>query len=161
MTGPDPEALAGDVMRRLTTAGESLAVAESLTGGMVLAALTAVRGASEVLRGGVVAYALDVKHALLGVDERLLEETVAVDARVALAMAEGVRRSLGATYAVATTGEAGPDSASGQPVGSVYVAAVGPNGVDERYLLLPGDRWAIRAATVVAALEALAAVVPD
>jgi nicotinamide-nucleotide amidase len=156
---PDVTALAASIIATQAAVGSTTAVAESLTGGLVLAALTAVPGASRVVRGGVVAYALDVKGTLLDVDPVLLERTGAVDPAVALAMAQGVRARLGATVGVGTTGEAGPDSASGAPVGTVHVAAVGPAGVVTRSLHLSGDRAAIRAAAVGAALAVLAAAV--
>ncbi|MCU0302288.1 MAG: nicotinamide-nucleotide amidohydrolase family protein [Candidatus Nanopelagicales bacterium] len=157
MTEPSTAALAASIVAGQAASGGTVAVAESLTGGLVLAALTAVPGSSTVVRGGVVAYASDVKADVLGVDPTLLARTGAVDAEVALAMAEGVRDRLGATVGVGTTGEAGPDSASGQPVGTVHVAAVGPAGVVVRSLHLAGDRAAIRAASVHAALAAAAA----
>lgn len=157
MTQPcGPDALAATVVHGLDAAGGTVAVAESLTGGLVLAALTSVAGASSVVRGGIVAYATDLKAQMLGVDGALLARTGAVDPEVARAMAAGARARLGATWAVATTGEAGPESASGQPVGTVHVAVVGP-GVDRlRALQLAGDRAAVRAASVTAALELLA-----
>jgi nicotinamide-nucleotide amidase len=133
--------------------GLSVATAESLTGGLVCGALTAVPGASLVVRGAVVAYATDRKSALLGVPETLLAERGAVDAEVAAAMAEGVRRVMAADVGVATTGVAGPDPQDGHEVGTVFVAVSGP-GIDvvER-LALGGDRAAIREATVAAALR--------
>jgi len=145
-----------DLVARLTAAGQTVAVAESLTGGMVAAALTDVPGASVVLRGGVVAYASDLKAQLLAVDELLLAKAGAVDPEVAEQMARGVRFRLGATYGVATTGVAGPDPADGKPVGTVYVAVAGPRSSRVRALVLSGDRAAIRYQSVVAALALLA-----
>jgi PncC family amidohydrolase len=110
----------------LTQQGRTLAVAESLTGGLVVAAVVDVPGASAVLRGGVVAYATDLKAALLDVDPGLLAQEGAVHPDVALAMARGAAARLGADYAVATTGVAGPDPQDGHPVGEVHVAVVGP-----------------------------------
>ncbi|WP_434975581.1 CinA family protein [Streptomyces mesophilus] len=114
------------VQRLLVSRGETLAVAESLTGGMVAAELTAVPGASKVLRGSVTAYATEIKHSVLGVDGSLLAGRGAVDPEVARQMAVGVRRLLGADWGIATTGVAGPDPQDGQPVGTVYVAVAGP-----------------------------------
>ncbi|WP_030542748.1 CinA family protein [Streptomyces albus] len=129
--------------------GETLAVAESLTGGLVAAELTGVPGASRVLRGAVTAYATDLKHTLLGVDGALLAERGAVDAEVARQMAGGVRRLLGADWGIATTGVAGPDPQDGQPVGTVYVAVAGPAGTVRSRLLRPaGDRAGIRRESV-------------
>ncbi|MET7983949.1 MULTISPECIES: CinA family protein [unclassified Streptomyces] len=117
---------AAEVVRLLTVRGETLAVAESLTGGLVAAEITAVPGASKVFRGSVTAYATELKHELLGVDATLLAERGAVDAQVAAQMAAGVRKALGADWGIATTGVAGPDPQDGQPVGTVYVAVDGP-----------------------------------
>ncbi|MFF6999615.1 CinA family protein [Streptomyces sp. NPDC008313] len=120
--------VAADVLRLLTVRGETLAVAESLTGGLVAAELTAVPGASKALRGSVTAYATELKHRVLGVDATLLAEHGAVDPQVAAQMAAGVRKALGADWGIATTGVAGPDPQDGQPVGTVFVAVAGPPG---------------------------------
>jgi PncC family amidohydrolase len=114
------EGLSARIVTALRAGGDTLAVAESLTGGLVTARVVDVPGASTVLRGGVVAYATDLKHALLGVDADLLAERGAVDPDVALAMARGVAGRLGSTWAVATTGVAGPDPQDGQalPLGA-------------------------------------------
>jgi len=143
---------AHDVLAAVADRGWSLAVAESLTGGLVCATLVEVPGASTVLRGGVVAYATDLKAALLAVDEALLDARGAVDADVAVAMAVGVRDRLTADVGVATTGVAGPDPQDGKAPGTVHVAVVTPDGVRHRELRLEGDRAAIRSATVDAAL---------
>ncbi|MDM7856146.1 CinA family protein [Cellulomonas alba] len=142
-----------DVLAALGDRGWTLAVAESLTGGLVCATLVTVPGASTVLRGGVVAYATDLKAALLAVDEALLAERGAVDADVAVAMAAGVRDRLTADVGIATTGVAGPDPQDGKAPGTVHVAVVTPGGVHQRELQLGGDRAAVRAATVDAALR--------
>ncbi|MET7600225.1 nicotinamide-nucleotide amidohydrolase family protein [Streptomyces sp. NPDC005481] len=118
--------MAADVLRLLTVRGETLAVAESLTGGLVAAEITGTPGASKAFRGSVTAYATELKHALLGVDATLLAERGAVDPQVAAQMAAGVRKALGADWGIATTGVAGPDSQDGQPVGTVFVAVDGP-----------------------------------
>ena len=146
------------LMAALARAGDTVAAAESLTGGLLTARLTSVPGSSAVVRGGIVAYATDVKALLLGVDDRLLSDVGPVDARVAHAMAAGVRERLRATYGVATTGEAGPDSGSGAPIGTVHIAVCGPAGAGTRSLHLTGGRDAIRAGAVAAALELLAEV---
>ncbi|MGW7260172.1 CinA family protein [Streptomyces sp. NPDC054834] len=119
---------ATEVVRLLTVKGDTVAVAESLTGGLVAAEITAVPGASKVFRGSVTAYATDLKQALLGVDATLLAQRGAVDAQVAAQMAAGVRKALGADWGLATTGVAGPDPQDGQPVGTVFVAVEGPFG---------------------------------
>jgi nicotinamide-nucleotide amidase len=142
----------------LAAEGATIATAESITGGRVVAVLTSVPGSSAVVRGGVVAYASDVKVSLLYVDPVVLAEQGAVCAEVAAQMAGGVRERLGATYGVATTGEAGPDSASGQPVGTVFVAVAGPHGITARRLDVDGTREEVQHAAVRAALGILASV---
>jgi nicotinamide-nucleotide amidase len=146
---------AAEVVHELVEHGLTVGTAESLTGGLVCAALTSVPGASAVVRGGVVAYASDVKAALLGVDRDLLEREGAVSAPVAAAMAEGVRRVLPSAVGVSTTGVAGPDPADGRPVGTVFVAASGPWGILVEEHALTGDREAIRGASVQVALQLL------
>lgn len=145
-----------DLVARLAAAGQTVAVAESLTGGLVAAALTEVAGASAVVRGGVLAYATDLKSRLLGVDEELLAQQGAVDADVAVQMAAGVRTLLGATYGLSTTGVAGPSQVDGKPVGTVFVAVVGPGVSRAEQLSLSGSRGDIRASSVQAALALLA-----
>ncbi|MEU3348150.1 CinA family protein [Streptomyces sp. NPDC006700] len=117
---------AADVVRLLTVRGETVAVAESLTGGLVAAEITAVPGASKVFRGSVTAYATELKHRLLDVDATLLAERGAVDPQVAAQMAAGARKVMEADWGIATTGVAGPDPQDGQPVGTVFVAVDGP-----------------------------------
>lgn len=135
--------------------GLTLGVAESLTGGLVTAAVTSVPGASEVLLGGIVAYATAAKAQLLGVDELLLSTATPVDPQVAEQMAEGARRAFGASVGVATTGEAGPDSATGKPVGTVHIAVCADWGTRIRSLHLSGDRAQIVAQSVAAAFEVI------
>lgn len=149
---------AADVLAAMERDGLMLAVAESLTGGLLAASLVGVPGASRVLRGGVVAYATDLKHTLLGVDRDLLEERGAVDPDVAVQMARGACARLGADVGVATTGVAGPDAQDGHRPGTVFVAVhrAGRTARVER-LDLPGDRAAVRSGTVAAALALLRA----
>ncbi len=144
---------AAPVLEALARRGWTLAVAESLTGGAVTASLVDVPGASAVLRGGVVAYATDLKASVLGVDAGLLAARGAVDPDVAVAMASGVRRRLGADVGLATTGVAGPDPQDGHTPGTVHVAVVTPVAVRVRSLDLPGDRAAVRADAGRAVLE--------
>jgi nicotinamide-nucleotide amidase len=112
------------LLNRLAADGETVAVAESLTGGLVCSTLVAVPGASRVVAGGIVAYQTDVKATVLGVSEALLAERGAVDPDVALAMARAVRSKFGATIGLSTTGVAGPDRQDGVAVGTVFVALV-------------------------------------
>lgn len=152
------------LVSRLTARGETLACAESLTAGLVAATVADTPGASAVLLGAVVAYSADVKTALLDVPADLIARVGTVDADVAGAMAEGVRRRLGATWALATTGVAGPGPSEGKPAGTVHIAVAGPSGTVTRELGLKGTRAQIRAATVDAvlrlAVEELAATRP-
>jgi nicotinamide-nucleotide amidase len=134
--------------------GLALAAAESCTGGLVAARLTSIAGSSDVFRGGVVAYADDVKHVELGVLEELLVRHGAVSAEVAAAMATGARARLEADVAVAVTGIAGPGGGTpDKPVGLVYLHAEGPDGGVARELNLPGDRAAVRGRATAAALH--------
>lgn len=127
--GVDDDSLASVVLQELRRRGETLAVAESCTGGGLGASLAAVPGASDVFLGGVIAYANAVKQALLGVPPALLESHGAVSDPVATAMAEGARRATGATWAIAVTGVAGPGGGSTEkPVGLVHLAIAGPDG---------------------------------
>jgi nicotinamide-nucleotide amidase len=135
--------------------GKTVAVAESLTGGLVAAALTSVPGASVVVRGGVIAYATELKTALLGVPADLLARHGAVHPDVAAAMASGVRERLGATYGAATTGVAGPGPAEGKPQGTVFVAVHGPGGPAGVALQLVGDRRQVRDMSVLSVLSLL------
>jgi nicotinamide-nucleotide amidase len=132
--------------------GWSVAVAESLTGGQVIACLIDVPGASRVVRGGVVAYATDLKATLLGVDAALLAARGPVDPEVAMAMAEGVRRRLGADVGLATTGVAGPDPQDGHVPGTVHVAVAAPTTTRVRSMLLAGGRGEVRAGARAAVL---------
>src|ERR1700678_3866708 len=147
--------LAVQILDRLRAGGDTVAVAESLTGGLVAAALTDVPGASAAFRGGVVAYATELKAALLGVSPVMLARHGAVYPPVAAAMAEGVRTRLGATYGVATTGVAGPEPSDGQPVGTAHIAVSVADDTVVRTIALAGDRHEIRRLTVEHALGLL------
>ncbi|NLU65674.1 CinA family protein [Streptomyces sp. HNM0574] len=153
--------VAAQLLGLLSHAGQTLAAAESLTGGLVAAEITSVPGASRVFRGGITAYATDVKRDVLGVDGALLDERGAVDPDVARQMARGVRAALGTDWGVATTGVAGPEPQDGQPVGTVFVAVAGPDGTAAaQRLRLDGDRAAVRAGSVTGVLEALLGELP-
>lgn len=135
MNGPDLseesaaiDVLVRDLVQRLDYRGETVAVAESLTAGMVLERLGRVPGVSTVLRGGVVAYATDLKTALLGVLPAIIAEHGAVSHQTAVAMASGVRERCVSDWGIATTGVAGPDPQEEKPPGTVFVAADGPAG---------------------------------
>lgn len=154
-SGEPDDTAAARVLEALAARGDTLATAESLTGGLLSARLTDVPGASRSFVGGVVSYATRVKVSLLGVPEVLVETYGVVSGECAVAMAQGVRTVLGATWAIATTGVAGPDEQEDKPVGTVWVAVAGPSGVVSRRLALRGDRLAIRRATCDAVLELL------
>ena len=128
--------------------GWTLGAAESLTGGLLSSTLVAVPGASEVFRGSVVSYAVDVKASVLGVSEEQLAQTGPVDGEVALQMAAGAARVLNVDVALSTTGVAGPGPADGHPAGTVYVAVQTPSGTHCELLQLHGEREDIRQQTV-------------
>lgn len=152
MTAPSGE-LTEAVLRlhqQLREREQTVAVAESLTGGLLSAALTSTSGASLTFRGGLVVYATDLKASLAGVSPPLLERRGAVDPAVAAELARGVRQRLSATWGIGVTGVAGPQPQDGQPVGTVYLAVVGPRQAGETIseLRLAGDRNRIRQQTV-------------
>jgi nicotinamide-nucleotide amidase len=159
MSGPD--SASARLVRHLTAAGETVACAESLTAGLVAATIADTPGASLVLRGGVVAYAADVKIALLEVPEPLVRERGTVDPDVARAMADGVRDRLAATWGLSTTGVAGPGPAEGKPAGTVHIAVAGPSGTVTRELRLKGSRGEVRRAATAAVLDLALAVMTD
>lgn len=156
-----PDERAVRLVAALTDARRTLAVAESLTGGLVSSTLVGVPGASAVLRGAVVAYATGLKADLLGVDPALLDARGAVDPDVARQMASGVRDRLGADVGLATTGVAGPTSQDGHPPGTVHVAVAWADGVVVRSHVLPGDRPQVRAGAVDAVLALALEVLVD
>ncbi len=149
------------VLELLRGRSASLATAESLTGGRLAASLTSVPGASAVFVGGVVAYASEVKVAVLGVPEEVVSTVGVVSAECAAAMARGVRALTGATYALATTGVAGPGEQEGKPVGTVFVAVAGPDGGPTLALELSGTREQIVQRTCEEALRALVSLISD
>ncbi len=146
------------LVARLTQRGGWLALAESCTGGLVAARLTAVAGASAVFAGGVVAYHNDVKRDLLAVPAAVLEAQGAVSPETALAMAHGVQRLLHANLAAAITGIAGPGGGTDtKPVGLVFIAVTSPVGVCVERFVFGGTRAAVRAQAAEAALQMLLA----
>ncbi len=155
MNGTD---VAGRVVALLTAREESVATAESLTGGLVVAALVDVPGASRVVRGGVVAYATEVKHTVLRVDAGLLAAHGPVHPEVAAQLAAGACVALGADWGLATTGVAGPGPQDGVPAGTVHIAVHGPDPGQRavRSLWLPGARAQVRRETVEALLALFA-----
>jgi nicotinamide-nucleotide amidase len=154
--------LAEQVHVVLRARDQTVAVAESLTAGLLSAALTDTPGASSTFRGGLVVYATDLKASLAGVPGPLLDAQGPVSPDVAAALAAGTRTRLGATWGLAVTGVAGPDEQDGVAVGTVFVGIAGPDqpaGAGSgavRALHLAGDRAEIRRQAVLGALEVLA-----
>jgi nicotinamide-nucleotide amidase len=147
----DEETMEHTVGSLLSDLGCTLAVAESVTGGLIAARVVSVPGASQWFTGGVVSYASTVKHDLLG-----LPPGPVVSARAACDMAEGVRRLLGSDFGLATTGVAGPDSQEGRPPGTVFVGlALSSSAQESAELRLPGDRERVRQMAVISALDLL------
>ena len=156
--GTDSDSLASVVLERLRQRGETLAVAESCTGGGLGGALAAVPGASDGFLGGVISYANAMKQILLGVPAELLATHGAVSDPVAIAMAEGARAATGSTWTIAVTGIAGPGGGSAEkPVGLVHIAVAGPDGCRSeaaRFGAQRGRTW-IQTLTVGEALNRL------
>jgi nicotinamide-nucleotide amidase len=148
--GADDQSMESVVIDMLRDRGLSLGVAESLTGGLMGARFTAIPGASDVFRGGIVSYASDVKFSLLGVPEGPV-----VSAQAAQAMAEGARRALKADVALATTGVAGPAEQEGQAVGTVFLGLAMNDMSESQQVQLPGDRQRIRQYAVISAVNML------
>ena len=144
------------VLQQLIAQSATVATAESLTGGRLASRFTAVPGASAAYVGGVVTYATELKQSLLGVPPELVADHGVVSSECAAAMARGVQALTGATYAVSTTGVAGPDLQEGKPAGTVYVGIAGPDGSQTFALELAGDRNAIQERTCDEAMSALA-----
>jgi nicotinamide-nucleotide amidase len=154
------------LVAELTALGLTLGVAESLTGGLLVAEFISVPGASFVVRGGVVAYNTALKHSLLGVDPQLLADHGAVHPDVAAQMAEGIRRATAvgevpADIGMSTTGVAGPEPQDGQAVGTVYIGIATRGGTSVRALALSGSREAIRTRVVSESLEQLSDVLAN
>ena len=153
----DGKSLEEVLVRRLRERGQTLAVAESCTGGLLAHRLTNVSGASAVFIAGLTTYAYSAKTSLLKVSEELIKQNGAVSAPVAAAMAAGARAATGATYALATTGEAGPESGEGKPVGTLFIALADDSGaeptVEEHFM--PTDREAFKQRASQAALDLL------
>lgn len=138
--------------------GATIAAAESLTGGAVCVALAEVPGVSDVLLGGVVAYSIEAKHDVLGVDQHTLDTHGPVSREVAAEMATGVRRTMGTSIGLATTGAAGPEPHGGKPPGTVWVAVDFDGHVTAKQLHVDGERAEVTAAAVRAVLSSCAEV---
>jgi nicotinamide-nucleotide amidase len=160
VTSPAPRDETSELIDQLQRRQLTVAVAESLTGGLLVADLIRIPGASRVVRGGVVAYATDLKSTLLGVDADLLSSRGPVDPDVAEQMATGVRERLGdgtgpASWGISTTGVAGPGPQDGHPAGTVFVGLATHGSASSHRLSLHGDRDSVRRQTVAAAIRLL------
>jgi nicotinamide-nucleotide amidase len=154
--GEDDEELEAVVGRMLAAAGQTLATAESCTGGLVGERVTRVPGSSAYYLGGIIAYDDRLKRDLLGVPGELLRQHGAVSEAAARAMAAGARERLASDWAIAVTGVAGPAGGSdAKPVGTVHLAVIGPGAAAHRRVRLPGDRSRVRWLASHAALEML------
>lgn len=152
----DNSELAARVVLQARTTHQQIATAESCTGGLVSAALTSVSGSSTAMRGGIVSYAVEVKHDVLGVDSQVLSTVGAVSSECAQQMAQGVSQILKADVTVSVTGIAGPSGAEpGKPVGTVWFGVCTPNTVTSFVKHFDGDRAAVRQQAVYVALQAL------
>jgi nicotinamide-nucleotide amidase len=149
---------AAEALTLLIAADATLATVESLTGGRLAALVTAVPGASAGYLGGFVTYATRLKEELVGVPHEVVERYGVVSAECARAMAVGCRDATGATYALATTGVAGPDRQEDKPVGTVFVGLASPTGVGALAMELVGDRHQIQDRACREALSALCAI---
>ena len=146
-----PQVLVDTLSARATT----LAIAESLTGGWLGSSLTEAHGCSAVFMGGVIAYSPFIKEEVLGVSPADIEKYSVVSEQVAAQMAVGVQKAMGSTYGLSTTGEAGPDPATDNPVGTVYIGLAHPHGVNVEKKQFHGDREGIRKRAALAALDIL------
>jgi nicotinamide-nucleotide amidase len=139
------------IIASLKARGETVSVAESLTGGGLGQALTAIPGASEVFIGGIIAYTSDVKVNFLGVSQSTIDEFTVVSEEVAIAMAEGARAKFGTTWAISTTGIAGPGDYMGIREGTVWIAIGGPIS-QTLQLTLDGGRDGVRQGAISSAI---------
>ncbi|MFP4053569.1 MAG: competence/damage-inducible protein A [Phycisphaerae bacterium] len=152
--GADGDTMASVLGESLRNAGQTLAAAESCTGGLIGKEMTDVAGASDYFLGGVIAYSNEIKQKVLGVELGLLVDHGAVSEPVARAMAEGVRRRFDSDWGIGVTGIAGPGGGSEEkPVGTVYIGIAGPGGTQVHRHVFPGDREFVRARTALAALN--------
>jgi nicotinamide-nucleotide amidase len=146
---------AEEIVTSLTKRGETIAIAESITGGGISSALTDVPGTSHVFLGAVVAYTVDIKIKDLGVRHETISEFGVVSEAVAFEMAEGIRARYQSTWAISSTGVAGPGPSHGIPAGTVWIAIIGPGRREALALSLAGDRDGVRRAAISSALATL------
>ena len=144
-----------EIISLLESHGQTLSTAESITGGGLGAVITSIAGASKIYRGGVIAYSNGAKEDILGVAPSLIDTHGVVSEEVAIAMAQGAAQKFSSTWAIATTGVAGPGPSEGVAQGSVWVAISGPI-VQSTFLELDGDRQSVQNATIASAISAFA-----
>jgi nicotinamide-nucleotide amidase len=147
--------LASEVIDALRARGETVSTAESLTAGSLSSAIVSIAGASDVFIGGLTAYQDEIKISHLGVDPEVLNEHTSVSEQVAVEMARGAMKTFGTTWAIATTGVAGPNPLDGHPVGAVWVAIQGPV-CQSIELSLSGERESVRNAATASAIATFA-----
>lgn len=148
--------LSSTIVESLKSKGESLSVAESITGGALTSEIVSVPGASHILKGSIVAYSVEIKMRELSVPQELIDRAGVVSEEVALAMADGIRARLNTTWSIASTGVAGPGPHHGIAAGTVWLAIVGPNTRETVKLALEGDRETVRRGAVESALGVFA-----
>ncbi|CAB4873891.1 MAG: nicotinamide-nucleotide amidohydrolase family protein [Actinobacteria bacterium] len=152
---PEIIELATEIIDTLRGNSETLSTAESLTAGQVSSAIVSIAGASDVFVGGVTAYRDEVKISHLFVDPQIITEHSSISEEAAIAMARGAIKSFGSTWAIATTGVAGPNPLDGHPVGAVWVAIEGPV-CQTIELSLSGERESVRNAATASAIATFA-----
>ncbi len=148
--------LSSTIVESLKSKGESLSVAESITGGALTSEIVSVPGASHILKGSIVAYSVEIKMRELSVPQELIDRAGVVSEEVALAMADGIRARMNTTWSIASTGVAGPGPHQGIAAGTVWLAIVGPNTRETVKLALEGDRETVRRGAVESALGVFA-----
>ena len=147
---------AQEIVSTLTERKQTIAIAESLTGGGLSQALTDIPGTSHIFLGSIIAYSVDIKIRELGVKNSSIENFGVVSEEVAWEMANGIRSKFGSDWAISTTGVAGPGPSHGIPAGTVWIAIIGPSHREAIALALEGDRSAVRHGTIESALGTLA-----
>ena len=148
--------LSTTIVESLKSTGETLSIAESLTGGALTSEIVSVPGASHILKGSIVAYSVEIKAHELSVSQEIIDKEGVVSEEVALAMADGVKARMNSTWSIASTGVAGPGPHHGNPAGTVWLAIVGPDTRETVKLALEGDRERVRRGAVESALGVFA-----
>jgi nicotinamide-nucleotide amidase len=148
--------LSTTIVESLKSKGETLSIAESLTGGALTSEIVSVPGASHILKGSIVAYSVEIKVHELSVSQEIIDKVGVVSEEVALAMADGVKARMNSTWSIASTGVAGPGPHHGIPAGTVWLAIVGPDTRETVKLALEGDRERVRRGAVESALGVFA-----